>query len=346
MRRLLSRGDRGSVRIACPDSPRQRGTDENTSGSARGSYRQPRPRTLRRRPGRRSIEAGAIHLFLVGAGSFVPVRGDVMRWFTVSAVAAWVGGESLFLAFLWQPWLVIPGAVLLIAGLVGMAVLDAKTRDTPSRPGLRTQIAHRVQLTYEGRVEQFGAEHPETLRFRDILVHVYLKADLYDEAISHSEANLADAERILGHDHGDTLQYRDSLAQAYRGAGRIADAVRVGEHNVVEAERVLGLASVDALSYRHSLAVCYDIAGQSSEAIGLFERNILAAESEQNHVGAMRDRNGLARVFEKAGRSGEAISLYERNVAEAERMGIPDYSESVVARNGLAAAQADERFGM
>jgi hypothetical protein len=39
------------------------------------------------------------------------------------------------------------------------------------------------------------------------------------------------------------------------------------------------------------------------------------------------------------GRPTEAIGLYERNPTDAERLGAPDYSQAVIARDNLAAVR-------
>jgi hypothetical protein len=140
-----------------------------------------------------------------------------MRWQVVSTLALWVGGEIAFLAFLWQPWLLWPGSVLMVAGFAGMIV--TVRGESRGRPGadLMSGIVDHTREVHEGRVQILGADHPEVLRSRGILAGIYARAGRMAEAIDHFEQNLADAERVLGPDHRGTLLYRNNLAGAMKG---------------------------------------------------------------------------------------------------------------------------------
>jgi tetratricopeptide (TPR) repeat protein len=224
-----------------------------------------------------------------------------MRWQVVSILALWVGGEIAFLAFLWQPWLLWPGSVLMVAGFAGMIV--TVRGESRGRPGadLMSGIVDHTREVYEGRVQILGADHPEVLRSRDILAGIYARAGRLAEAIDHFEQNLADAERVLGPDHRGTLLYRNSLAGAYGKAGRSTESIGLCEQNLAEAERVLGPVEINTLDYRNSLAGAYERAGRPTEAIRLYEQNLADCErgTGTDYLGALLFRNSLAGAYER-----------------------------------------------
>ena len=65
-----------------------------------------------------------------------------------------------------------------------------------------------------------GADHPDTLRWRNNLAMAYRAAGRTAEAIPLLERTLADCERVLGADHPDTNAAREDLAALTGGPRR------------------------------------------------------------------------------------------------------------------------------
>ena len=99
-----------------------------------------------------------------------------------------------------------------------------------------------------------GADHPDTLRWRNNLAMAYRAAGRTAEAIPLLERTLADCERVLGGDHPYTLTTRSNLAMAYRAAGRTAEAIPLLERTLADCERVLGADHPDTNAAREDLA--------------------------------------------------------------------------------------------
>ena len=59
-----------------------------------------------------------------------------------------------------------------------------------------------------------GADHPQTLTWRNNLAGAYQAAGRLDQAIPLCERTLADAERVLGADHPHTLSSRNNLERS------------------------------------------------------------------------------------------------------------------------------------
>jgi len=99
-----------------------------------------------------------------------------------------------------------------------------------------------------------GADHPDTLRWRNNLAMAYRAAGRTAEAIPLLERTLADCERVLGGGHPYTLTTRSNLAMAYRAAGRTAEAIPLLERTLADCERVLGADHPDTNAAREDLA--------------------------------------------------------------------------------------------
>ena len=60
-----------------------------------------------------------------------------------------------------------------------------------------------------------GADHPDTLPFRNNLAGAYQEAGEVRRALPLLERVVADSERLLGADHPDALSFRNNLAAMF-----------------------------------------------------------------------------------------------------------------------------------
>jgi tetratricopeptide (TPR) repeat protein len=188
----------------------------------------------------------------------------------------------------------------------------------------------------------FGADHRETLRYRNNLASAYESAGRLDEAIVLLEQTVADNERVLGPDHPSTFTLRSNLASGYESAGRVGEAIVLHEQTVADSLRVLGPDHPHTMAYRDNLASAYESAGRLDEAIELHEQTLTNRERGLgiDHPSTLASRNNLAYAYESAGRVGEAIVLHEQTVADSERVLGPDHPDTLTFRNNLAGVYA------
>ena len=77
-----------------------------------------------------------------------------------------------------------------------------------------------------------GADHPETLSFRNNLAAAYHDLGDMQRAIPLYEQVLADRQRVLGDDHPNTIVSRHNLAAAYAETGDVSRALPLLEQAV------------------------------------------------------------------------------------------------------------------
>lgn len=185
-----------------------------------------------------------------------------------------------------------------------------------------------------------GAEHRDTLGFRNNVAYAYESAGYLGRAISLFEQTLADSERVLGTEHPNTLDCRNNLASAYAAAGDLSRAIPLHEQTLADRERVLGSHHSETLVSRNNLADAYRSAGDLGRAIPLFEQILADRErilgSEDPDI--LTSRNNLAGAYLSAGDQGRAIPIYERTLAESERILGADHPNTLASRNNLAGA--------
>ncbi len=183
-----------------------------------------------------------------------------------------------------------------------------------------------------------GADHPQTLAFRNNLAGSYQLAGDLDRAIPLSEATLAQCERMLGPDHKLTLTSRNNLAYTYESMGDLARAIPLYEATLAQCERVLGPDHPFTLTSRNNLAGSYRSAGDLDRAIRLYETTLADRQRVLGpyHHDTLNLRNNLAYAYESAGNLARAIRLYEATLTDRERVLGPHHPNTLLSRNNLA----------
>jgi tetratricopeptide (TPR) repeat protein len=183
-----------------------------------------------------------------------------------------------------------------------------------SEAGLsRSAIAYwQAMLAVSGRM--LGADHVQTLAFRDQLAAACEAAGQLDDAIDLTLISVAERERVQGPDHPGTLTTRAGLARAYRTAGMLDAAIEVYERAVADREWVLGTDHPDTLAARSQLASTCHQAGQLDNAIVLYQRNLTDWERVfgPDHKDALTESANLGRAYQSAGRLDDAIAIFRR----------------------------------
>ncbi len=185
-----------------------------------------------------------------------------------------------------------------------------------------------------------GADHAQTLAFRDLLAGSCEAAGHLDDAIDLTLISVAEHERIQGPDHPDTLTARTSLARAYRAAGMFDAAIDVYERALADREWVLGTDHPDTLAARSQLAGTCHLAGHLDTAIALYQRNLADWERVfgPEHRDALTESANLGRAYQSAGRVDDAIAIFRRVHAIRERALGTNHPDTLTACGHLAYA--------
>jgi len=149
--------------------------------------------------------------------------------------------------------------------------LNAINSDDPA--AMRRESVH-FEAWYRHVERVLGAEHPDTLMFRNNLAIGYKELGRTAEAVKLDEETLKIKERVLGAGHPDTLSARSNLAIGYLAFGRTADAVKLWEETLKIMERVLGAEHPDTLSTRGNLAGGYRALGRTADADALGDTGV------------------------------------------------------------------------
>jgi len=185
-----------------------------------------------------------------------------------------------------------------------------------------------------------GPGHAQSMLARERLAAAYSTAGRTAEAMSASEAAVADHEQALGPEHPDTLAARVELARSYQGAGRDAEAIALYELVLPLHERLFGTAHRDTLAVRAELAAAYQAAGRRGDSIRLHEQALADSERALGpaHRETLAARAQLAAAYQAAGRLPEAITAFQRTLADQERASGPDHPDTFPTRASLANA--------
>ncbi|HXP18191.1 MAG TPA: FxSxx-COOH system tetratricopeptide repeat protein [Streptosporangiaceae bacterium] len=193
-------------------------------------------------------------------------------------------------------------------------------------------------LAASGRA--LGADHVQTLAFRDLLAGACEAAGQLEDAIDLTLISVGERERIQGPDHPDTLTARTSLARVYRAAGMLEAAIDVYERALADREWVLGTDHPDTLAARSQLAGTCHLAGQLDNAIVLYQRNVADWERVfgPDHRDALTECANLGRAYQSAGRIDDAIAIFRRVHSIREKTLGANHPDTLTACGHLAYA--------
>jgi hypothetical protein len=189
---------------------------------------------------------------------------------------------------------------------------------------------------------QFGDDHPDTLRSTQLLANAYQDLGRPAEALKLREHTLAQQKSKLGADHPATLASMNSLAQSYDYLGRHADALKLNEETLVLVKAKLGPDQPQTLESMWNLANSYNRARRFDEARQLHEETLALRRSKlgPEHRDTLKSMFALANSYEALGRSGDALKLREESLAIRKAKYGPDHPQTLESMNTLAASYA------
>ena len=206
--------------------------------------------------------------------------------------------------------------------------------------GLVTEAVDVLEVPRDIRLQELGADHPDTLLSQNNLAFAYKSAGRLDEAVPLFEQTLEARRATLGTDHPDTLISQLELAGVYQAAGRLDEAIPLFERTLETQRATLGTDHAHTLISQNNLAHGYRLAGRLDEAISLYQRTLepQRAKLGADHPDTLATQNNLAQAFEYAGRLDEAIPLKVRTL-EARRAKLgDDHPDTLLSQHNLATA--------
>jgi hypothetical protein len=137
--------------------------------------------------------------------------------------------------------------------------------------GRHADVLRLAEAEVAERTAEFGADAPETLRWRRSLAwHRRTVGDL-DGAVTEARAVVGDSVRVLGSDHADTQRCRASHAQFLAENGEPAEAVRLLSALYVESQAFGRNRQSENRSIRNTLVTALELDGDVQEALDLMD---------------------------------------------------------------------------
>lgn len=189
------------------------------------------------------------------------------------------------------------------------------------------------------RVDNLGAEHPETLGSRNDLAISLQAQGKNAEAEQVLRDVLAICQRSQGVEHRATLASRNNLANVLQAQGKNAEAEQ--EHRAVLAvrQRVKGAEHPDTLSSRNNLASTLHAQGKNDEA-EREHREVLALRLQvlgAEHPDTLASRNNLAASLQHQGKHHEAERELREVLAILQRVQGIEHPATLKCWSNLAA---------
>ncbi|KAH8813859.1 hypothetical protein DL96DRAFT_1561247 [Flagelloscypha sp. PMI_526] len=166
------------------------------------------------------------------------------------------------------------------------------------------------------RVNEYGTEHPFTLRSVNNFASTYSDLGLHRVALKLQEQALVLSKQTLGKDHLFTLAVMSNRGCTYSGLGRHTDALKLEEHVLALRTQILGEEHPYSLFSMNSLASIYADLGRHRDALKLEER-VLALSTQINgkdHPYTLTSMRNLAITYSALGQHSDAMNLKEQVV--------------------------------
>ncbi|MFI6642997.1 hypothetical protein [Streptomyces sp. NPDC050504] len=142
--------------------------------------------------------------------------------------------------------------------------------------GLHADIVRLSEAEVADRTAEFGAEDPETLRWRSALAWHRRRVGDLDGAVAEARAVEETTVRLLGSDHADAHRRRADLARFLAESGECAEGVRLLRALYAESLAFDWRRQRETRSIRNSLIVALELAGDVQEALDLLDEEITA----------------------------------------------------------------------
>jgi tetratricopeptide (TPR) repeat protein len=201
-----------------------------------------------------------------------------------------------------------------------------------------------LRAVVEVRTYALGAEHPDTLRSRNLFALALVREGKSAEAEAQCREVIKLEEKILGSEHPNTLTTRNNLALALWQQGKYAEAETQNRAAIKSRERALGPEHPDTLTSRHNLALVLNEEGKHVEAEAQYRELIKLYEKVigPEHPETLKTRGNLAIALWQQGKYAEAEAQYRDVIKIYEKVIGPEHPDTLRTRGNLAGVLGDQ----
>ena len=208
------------------------------------------------------------------------------------------------------------------------------------RPHDFVRLQEKVHRFY---LENYGFEHPGSLRAMTSLAISYAGAGRKEEALELFEEVLALYRKVFDPEHPDTLTAMRNLAISYSETGGKQEALELREEVLALCRKVFDPEHPATLAKMSNLAVSYAETNRKGEALELREevlalhRKVLGPE----HPDTLMAMRNLAYSYAETDRKQDALEMREEVLALRRKVSGPEHPDTLTAMNDLAISYAE-----
>jgi serine/threonine protein kinase len=227
-------------------------------------------------------------------------------------------------------------------GFRGQPLIEARLRRTIGVSfrslGELATAAEQFQKAHTLYAEQFGPDHPATVRVLGDVANSYQDLGKRTDALHLREELLAIQTARFGRDHPDTIWTMAGLANSYNSLGRYADARRLYEEVLARRKAALGCDHLETLRAMNNLGYNYTNLGRYTDALQLFETSLPRCKDclGPDHPETLKSMHGLACSYHFLNRFAEAVKYHEQALALRKAKLGPDHPETLDSINEVA----------
>jgi CHAT domain-containing protein/tetratricopeptide (TPR) repeat protein len=190
------------------------------------------------------------------------------------------------------------------------------------------------------RIQVLGADHPDTLVTRTIIVRQLLDKSKFDEALNESRAITAALTARLGEKNVRTIEAMADLADALSRSGRVSEGIETSKRVYSLAVEATGETKPETMNVGHQYAGLLYQSGRYGEALSMFQRILRTTRAQvgDDNIDTIATLHNIAAVLSDLGRNDEAIEIY-RYSASVLANKLPDtHPARLSVQNNLALA--------
>ena len=209
--------------------------------------------------------------------------------------------------------------------------------DTYLALGESGEARRHLERAREIRLQQLGADDPETLRAAALLVELQRRAGQFKEAEALNQDTLDRRVKALGREHPDTLASMQMAATLAREQGRLAAAMEIQTPVLALRQRVLGASHPDTLCSVEEMAALLDGLGKREDGLALHTQVWEARKQVlgPDHPATIVALQSLANATGALGHYTDSYILFGQIVDLRRRILGPEHPDTLSALNDL-----------
>jgi CHAT domain-containing protein/tetratricopeptide (TPR) repeat protein len=216
------------------------------------------------------------------------------------------------------------------------------------RLGMTKEADAAFDETFRLRSEVLGADHPDTLITRTMIVRQLIDKSDFEKATTEAQAICAALMARVGESDVRTLEAMGDLATAQFNWGRVSEGVETYRRSYALATTTLGETNPEAMNIGHEYAGLLYRAGRYGDALSIFQRVLTATrlKFDDENRDTIATLHSIAVVLSDLGRNDDAIVIYRYVISVLDKQVPATHPSRLSALNNLAAAyRAGGRYG-